>query len=195
MSHEAESNWIKVWDPFVRLFHWTLALSFALAWFSAKSWDDLHIWAGYAAGLLVAVRLVWGVIGTPTARFSQFVRAPGQVLAYLKAVAVGHEARYIGHNPAGGAMVIALLLAMLATALSGWALTTDAFWGDQTLQRVHDGLAHMLLLMVLAHWAGVALASFRHKENLVRAMVTGKKRAPGPEDVALETAALDRFQR
>jgi cytochrome b len=183
MSRQAPPGRIKVWDPFVRLFHWTLALSFALAWFSAKSWDDLHIWAGYAAGSLVVLRLVWGIIGARFARFSQFVRTPGKVLDYLKAVAVGREARYIGHNPAGGAMVIALLLTILATALSGWALTTDAFWGDSRLQRLHDGLAHVLLLLVFAHWAGVALASFRHKENLVGAMVGGQKRAPGPQDV------------
>src|SRR5471030_330200 len=115
MSRQAPPGRIKVWDPFVRLFHWTLALSFALAWFSAKSWDDLHIWAGYAAGSLVVLRLVWGIIGARFARFSQFVRTPGKVLDYLKAVAVGREARYIGHNPAGGAMVIAPLLTILAT--------------------------------------------------------------------------------
>lgn len=180
----AETGWIKVWDPFVRLFHWTLVLSFAVAWFSAKSWSDLHVWAGYAAGSLIGLRALWGVVGTRYARFSQFVRSPRSVLAYIKAIALGGEGRYLGHNPAGGAMVVALLLAMLATAVSGWALTTDAFWGDTTMQRLHDDLAKVLLLMVCAHLAGVVLASLRHGENLVVAMLHGRKRAPGDEDVA-----------
>src|SRR5579863_5772470 len=180
----AQARHVRVWDPLVRLFHWSLALSFAVAWFSAKTWSDLHVWAGYAAGSLIGVRLLWGVVGTRYARFSQFVRSPLSVLAYLKAIAQGGEARHIGHNPAGGAMVVALLVAIGATAVSGWALTTDAFWGDLAMQRLHDGIAHLLLLMVCAHLAGVALASFRHGENLVGAMLSGDKRAPSADDVA-----------
>jgi cytochrome b len=174
---------IRVWDPFVRVFHWSLVLSFGVAWLSAKSFEDVHYWAGYAAAALVLLRLLWGVVGTPYARFSQFVRSPLAVVAYLKAIATGSEARYIGHNPAGGAMVIALILAMAATAFTGWLLTTDAWWGDTPLQKLHDHIAHGLLLLVLAHLAGVVFASFRHRENLVAAMVSGEKRAPEPEDV------------
>jgi cytochrome b len=110
MPNDAETIWIPVWDPLVRLFHWSLALSFAIAWFSANAWDDLHIWAGYASGALILARVAWGVFGTPYARFSQFVRSPRSVLAYLKAIARGGEQRYVGHNPAGGAMVVALIL-------------------------------------------------------------------------------------
>jgi cytochrome b len=184
MSNGAETIGIRVWDPFVRLFHWSLALSFAIAWLSANSWDDLHIWAGYAAGALVLARVAWGVIGTPYARFSQFVRSPRGVLAYLRTIARGGEHRYVGHNPAGGAMVIALIFAMAATSVSGWALTIDAFWGVAWMQKLHDALAHGLLLMVCAHLAGVMLASFRHRENLVAAMINGRKRAADQSDVA-----------
>jgi cytochrome b len=184
MSDAAQTARIRVWDPLVRLFHWSLALSLAIAWLSANSWDDLHLWAGYAAGALVLARVAWGIIGMPYARFSQFVRSPRSVLAYLKAIARGGEQRYVGHNPAGGAMVIALILAMAATSVSGWALTTDAFWGVAWMQRLHDALARGLLLMVCAHLAGVILASYRHRENLVAAMIDGRKRAAELNDVA-----------
>ncbi|MGD0187352.1 MAG: cytochrome b/b6 domain-containing protein [Roseiarcus sp.] len=175
---------IRVWDPFVRAFHWSLALSFAVAWLSSDGLEDLHDWAGYAAGSLVAMRIVWGFLGAPYARFAQFVRSPSAVIAYLRAIATGSEARFVGHNPAGGAMIVALLIAMAATATTGWMLTTDALWGVRWAQRLHSLVAHSLLLLVLAHLAGVALASLRHRENLVRAMIFGDKRAPEPGDVA-----------
>jgi cytochrome b len=184
MLDASDKERIRVWDPLVRLFHWSLALSFAIAWLSANSWDKLHMWAGYAAGALVLSRVAWGVVGTPYARFSQFVRPPLSVLTYLKELARGGERRYLGHNPAGGMMVVALMVAMTMTAASGWALTTDAFWGVVWMQRLHDGLAHALLLMVCAHLAGVILASLRHRENLVAAMIDGRKRAAEQDDVS-----------
>jgi len=173
-----------VWDPWVRVFHWTLALSFAVAWFSAQSWEGLHDAAGYAAGALVLFRLVWGFVGGRYARFSQFVRAPGLVLRYLKTIASGTEARFLGHNPAGGAMIVALLLAMAGTVVTGCLLTTDAFWGVTSAQRAHSVAAYGVLLLVFLHLGGVVLASVRHRENLVRAMVFGDKRAPEADDVA-----------
>jgi len=174
---------LRVWDPLVRLFHWSLVASFAIAWFTAGTMEDLHFFAGYAAAALIAFRLLWGFVGTPYARFSQFVRSPATVLAYLKAILTGSEARYIGHNPAGGVMVVALILAMSATAVTGWLLTTDAWWGDTWMQKLHDHVAHVLLLLVIAHIAGVVLASFRHRENLVAAMISGTKRNVEPGDV------------
>ncbi len=175
---------IRVWDPLIRVFHWTLALSFVVAWFSAQSLDSLHNAAGYLAGALVLFRLAWGFAGARYARFAQFVREPRVVWAYLKSIAAGAEARYIGHNPAGGAMIVALLLVMACATASGYLLTTDAFWGVVWAQRLHSLVAHGLLLLVGAHLVGVALASRRHRENLVRAMIVGDKRAPAPGDVA-----------
>jgi cytochrome b len=174
---------VRVWDPLVRLFHWSLVLSFAAAWLSANSWENLHIWAGYAAGGLVIMRVVWGFVGTPYARFSQFVHPPGTVLAYLRAILKGSEPRCVGHNPAGGAMIVALMLAMLSTAFTGWLLTTDTFWGVVWMQHVHHYLAHGLLLLVGFHLAGVLLASYRHRENLVAAMISGRKRASDAGDI------------
>jgi cytochrome b len=175
---------IRVWDPLVRVFHWALASSFAVAWLSVEHFERLHDWAGYLAGALVAARVVWGFVGPRYARFAQFVRSPRTVAGYLKAIAEGSERRFLGHNPAGGAMIVVLLAAMAATAASGWLLTTDALWGSSEAELVHTILAHGLLLLVLAHLMGVALASVRHRENLVRAMVAGVKRAPQPGDVA-----------
>ncbi len=133
---------IRVWDLFVRAFHWALAASFAVAWFSSEHWEGLHNAAGYAAGALVALRVVWGFVGPRYARFAQFVRSPRTVIAYLRALKDGSERRYIGHNPAGGAMIVVLLVAIAGTAVSGWLLTTDAFWGSAVVQHVHSLLAH-----------------------------------------------------
>ncbi len=175
---------IRVWDPLVRTLHWALALSFAVAWLSSEHSGRLHELAGYVAGGLVLARVAWGFFGPGYARFSQFVQPPAAVGAYLRSIAAGSERRFIGHNPAGGAMIIVLLASMAATAATGWMLTTDAFWGSSAMQRTHSILAHGLLLLVLLHLCGVGLASMRHRENLVRAMLFGAKRAAGPGDVA-----------
>jgi cytochrome b len=175
---------IRVWDPLVRTFHWTLALSFAVAWLSSEHSGRLHELAGYVAGVLVLARVAWGFFGPGYARFSQFVQPPAAVAAYLSSIAPGSERRFIGHNPAGGAMIVVLLASVMATAATGWMLTTDAFWGSLAVQRVHSILALGVLLLVLAHLGGVALASMRHRENLVRAMVIGDKRAAAPGDVS-----------
>lgn len=174
----------RIWDPFVRIFHWSLVTSFLVAWLTHEGelgW--IHQWAGYTAGALVLMRLVWGVVGTRYARFGQFVRHPATVKSYLRAIATGNEARYLGHNPAGGAMVVALMLGMLATAFTGWMMTTNAYYGVDWVQELHSLCAHGLLLLVGLHFCGVLLASWRHEENLILAMVTGWKRAPGPHDI------------
>jgi cytochrome b len=181
---DAVSPPTRVWDLAVRLFHWSLVASFAIAWISAEEWQDLHLWAGYAAAALVAFRLVWGLAGTRYARFRQFVRRPRVVVAYLRDVLSGREARYLGHNPAGGAMILALLLALAGLCLTGWLYTTDAYWGVEWVEETHELLANLLLALVGLHVLGVLLASLRHRENLVRAMITGRKRPAAPGDVA-----------
>jgi len=175
---------VRVWDPFVRVFHWTLAASFVAAWLTSGGWETTHAAVGYLAGTLVAMRIVWGFVGPRYARFVQFVRTPRTVIAYLRAIRDGSERRYIGHNPAGGAMIVVLLAVVAAAAVSGWLLTTDAFWGSVTMQHVHSAFADGALALVALHLVGVAVASRRHGENLVRAMVVGVKRAAGTGDVA-----------
>ena len=175
---------IRVWDPFVRVFHWTLALSFAVAWLSAEGWEGLHSAFGYIAGALVVARGLWGFVGTRYARFSQFVRSPRMVMRSLSAIVRGEEARCVGHNPAGGVMIVALLGGLALTAFSGWLLTTDAFWGSVWVQLLHSAIAHLVLILVVFHLIGVAVASVRHRESLVGAMIFGSKRAARGDDVA-----------
>lgn len=178
-----DNQTVTVWDPIVRLFHWSLVLSFAVAWLSAESWKDLHEWAGYAAALLISIRLVWGFVGSRYARFRQFVRKPASVISFGKAMLRHDEPRYIGHNPAGGYMILGLIATMSVTALTGWMYTLDAFWGEEWVENIHEATATLMLVMVIAHVAGVLYTSRQHKENLVKAMVTGKKRMAEPGDI------------
>ena len=146
----------RVWDPVVRIFHWSLVLSFAVAWLTRHQFEIVHQWAGYVAAALIVARLLWGLIGTPFARFSQFVRDPKTVLRYLQDIVKGREARYIGHNPAGGAMVLALMAAMVATAFTGWMMTTETYFGVKWVGDLHETAAHGMLLLVLIHVGEVA---------------------------------------
>ena len=122
---------VKVWDPFVRLFHWSLVALFAAAYLTGDESDRLHIAIGYAISGLIGLRILWGFVGSPHARFSDLVRGPRGAFSYLRDVAFLKARRYLGHNPAGGAMIIALLVMLIGTSISGYLLTTDAFWGSK----------------------------------------------------------------
>lgn len=174
---------VKVWDTFVRVFHWALVVSFATAYFAGDDFETLHLVAGYTAAALVAARIVWGVVGTGYARFALFVHRPTTVLSYLRDIATGREVRYLGHNPAGGAMIVALLTTVAGICVTGWLLT-DIYWGSKFFEDVHEWLTNLALLLVALHVGGVVLASLKHHENLVRAMFTGRKRAPEGNDIA-----------
>lgn len=176
---------LKVWDRSVRLLHWALVFALLVAWTSTLGlgFATLHEPAGYAALGIVALRIIWGFCGSRYARFSQFVRGRRQVLRYANTVLEGHEQRYIGHNPLGGWMVLLLLVVVGLLGVTGWLYTTDYFWGMAWLDTLHTGLAWLLLLLVVLHLSGVALASWRHRENLVFALFSGKKLAPNPDDV------------
>lgn len=174
---------LRVWDPLVRIFHWSLVASFAIAWFSSDTRDAFHQWIGLIAAGLISIRIIWGFIGTPYAKFAQFVHTPANVLRYIVDILSGKEARYIGHNPAGGIMVIALLSGVAATATTGWLMTTDTYYGDETMQNLHSLCANLMVLLIIVHVGGVLLASHRHKENLVKAMIIGNKRTAEHNDV------------
>ena len=165
---------VRVWDPVVRLFHWSLVTAFATA-FLAEEGGRLHDAAGYTVLGLIGVRLVWGLIGPLHARFASFVPAPGQLAAYLRELARGRPRRFLGHNPAGGAMIVVLLATVLTTAASGWLMTTDRFWGIEWVENLHEGSAWLALILVGVHVTGVLVSSLMHRENLVRAMITGDK--------------------
>lgn len=168
---------IKVWDLFIRTFHWSLVALFVIAYATGDEVERVHIVAGYAIAGLLALRIVWGFAGPRHARFASFVRSPRDALAYLRDAVLFRARRYIGHNPAGGLMVIALMIMLIGTCVSGFMMTTDAYWGSKTVEEIHEALANATVALVVLHVLGVLFASFEHGENLVRAMITGRKRA------------------
>ncbi len=157
-----------------------MVLCFAGAYLTAESdsWLMLHLTLGYTLGGLVVFRLVWGVIGSRYARFGSFVRGPSAVLRYGKSMLSGTPEHHNGHNPAGAVAIVLLLASILTVVLSGWVFYTDL--GGHWVKELHEGAAGFMLAMVCVHVAGVVLASWLHRENLVRAMLTGiKEGAPG----------------
>lgn len=167
---------IRVWDPLVRVFHWSLVGAMAYE-FLFEPGTFTHNAVGYAVLGLIAIRILWGLIGTRHARFRDFVTSPAATFNYVVQIVMGHPRRYIGHNPAGAMMVLVLMLAVTATAASGWAMTTDALWGSEWIEELHEVLAYGTLVLIALHVLGVIAASWQHGENLVKAMVTGRKRA------------------
>jgi len=182
---------IKVWDPVVRFFHWSLVTAFFIAYITEEDLLSVHIWAGYLIGGLLAIRIIWGFIGTHHARFSDFIYSPSTIVRFLKHTLAFRAKRYLGHNPAGGAMVILLIISLLTTATSGilllgaeeqagpvahWFTQTGGFWG-KALEELHEFFANFTLLLVVIHIAGVIVESLIHRENLVSAMLNGFKSA------------------
>ena len=172
---------VLVWDAPVRVFHWLMVFSFAGAYLTAESerWRLLHVSLGYTMAGLVAFRIVWGLIGTRHARFSDFVRGPAAIARYVAAMLRGEPKRHVGHNPLGALAILALLGLTLAIAASGWAVFNDA--GGESLEGVHEFAANAMLAIVGLHFAGVLLASKFGHENLIGAMFTGRK-VGMPED-------------
>lgn len=185
------SERVLVWDIPTRLFHWLFAASFALAWLTAESDEQLavHVFCGYLMLGLIAFRLLWGVAGGYYARFATFRLAPRAGFDYLCQALSGAAARHLGHNPAGAQAVYLLLALGLAAGLSGLIVLggeeqhgAASGWLDygvgKLIKEGHEMAATLMLLIVGAHLAGVALESRLHHENLVRAMFTGYKAAP-----------------
>jgi cytochrome b len=185
---DAESSRsIPVWDAAVRLFHWSLAVAFLIAYVTEDHWEILHVNAGYLIGVLIVLRVLWGFIGPRHARFSDFVRTPRAVMAYLADAVRLRAPRYIGHNPAAGAMVLALMTSLAITVVSGIALygATDfagplagIFRGElaaDVLEGLHELGANLTLVLVVLHLGGVLFSSLEHGENLVKSMITGRK--------------------
>lgn len=175
-KEDKNRNEIKVWDIAIRLFHWSLVLTFAFALVSAEQWDQLHIIAGYTVTGLIAFRIIWGFIGSKHARFSDFIYSPSQILNFLHDSLTLRARRYIGHNPIGGVMVIVLLLSLIFVTATGYAMTTTMFYRSEWMEELHEFASHSTVLLVILHIAGVIIASLKDKENLVKSMITGFKR-------------------
>jgi cytochrome b len=180
-----------VWDRFVRVFHWTLVGAFFGAYFTGEDVLKLHVPLGYLILILLAARIVWGFTGTPHARFSDFVCGSGTVLTDLKLTLLRKAPRFLGHSPAGGAMVVALLVFLMATSVSGLLVyAADRHEGplapwmtgvsdatEDMLEEAHEICANGTLTLVIIHVLGVVWTSLAHRENLVKSMFTGRKRA------------------
>lgn len=234
-----ENNSVKVWDLPVRLFHWSLVAFFTLAYFTGEDENQWHIYAGYAVLGLVLLRILWGFIGTQHARFSDFIYSPATVSTYMKGLRSANPKRCLGHTPPGGWMIVALLVGLLLTTLSGLkvygleghgplaanpgvlALISPAYADDdehqhdsehedehgydsksgsesenenegggeeneaeETWEEIHEFLSNLTVILVFIHIGGVLVSSRLHKENLVKAMITGKKK-PGNLDASV----------
>ncbi len=203
---------IKVWDPFVRIFHWALVAGVVIQLVTAEEVLAAHAIGGYCILTLVAARLVWGVIGTRHARFTDFIYPPSEIVAYLKGLLNRNPRHYIGHNPAGGAMVCVLLCVILLVAMTGlktlgkmgrgplanqsvgvnMAIASEDHddededdehghgSGAHFWKEIHETFVGLLIGLVVIHIGGVIASSLVHKENLIRAMVTGKKEVREP---------------
>jgi len=174
---------VPVWDPLVRIFHWTVVLGVALNSFILQSGKAPHRYVGYVVAAALAVRIVWGGVGSAHARFSDFVASPRTVVSHLRAVIARRDRRYVGHNPAGGAMALALMGLLALTCLTGWMQGLDAFWGVQWVEEAHAICANLILAMATVHVLAAIAESVAHRENLVLAMITGRKRRARGTDV------------
>ena len=175
---------VRIWDPLLRLLHWSLVATMAASWFTRHSPGRWHEWVGYAALAVVLVRMAWGFVGPEYARFGQFVRGRIGTRDYVMAALAGRAPRYLGHNPLGGWMTIALLLTVTAIGVTGWMYTTDRFWGIAWVGNTHLWLTYFSFLLIGLHVVGVAWTSWKCRENLVVAMVHGCKAPPRDGDVA-----------
>jgi cytochrome b len=177
---------IYVWDSFVRVFHWSLVASFAIAYLTEGDMLSVHVWTGYTIGILIVARILWGFVGTAHARFKDFIYDPASTFRYVRDLLLSRGNRYLGHSPGGGYMVVALLVFVAATVVTGLIV----YGGDQgagplagvvsketgeALEDAHELIANITLALIVIHILAVVLASFAHHENLVRAMITGYK--------------------
>jgi len=214
----SQKNSVPVWDLVVRIFHWSLVLTFVVAYATSEGGGEVHEISGYLVLALICVRVVWGFVGTEYARFRQFIFAPQQVLDYVRSLRAGNPKHYLGHNPLGGWMVIALLMMLFVVTLSGLKLedikedkeavtaistttlasTTTSTNNLATLtggdtdgdkdnnkdsdsdqekfwEEFHESATNIMLVLIALHILGVIISSRQHQENLVKAMLTGKK--------------------
>ena len=185
---------VSVWDPLVRIAHWLLAAAVIVAWWTREHNYPLHLDAGYAVLAIVVFRIAWGFVGGRHARFGDFLFGPREAFAYLGRLLRGRAGRFVGHSPAGAWMIFLLLLTLLVCCLSGIALdaaenragplaATRLFIYTEQIVAIHVWSTKLLEILVPLHVAGVMLASHAHRENLVSAMITGRKRSqPGTSE-------------
>jgi cytochrome b len=166
---------ILVWDFPVRIFHWLLALSFAGAWLTSESEAQqlIHYAFGYSACAIIILRIVWGIVGTRYARFTQFIKGPTETGRHLKSLLIGRQSPGPGHNPAGALVMIALMILILLIGLTGYWIVKDVL--GELMSGAHEAISNLAFGIVLLHVAAAIIMSFLQKENLVKSMFTGIK--------------------
>lgn len=169
---------IKVWDPAVRLFHWALVAGFGLNALILDDESDMHIWIGYAVVVLIALRVIWGIVGKGHARFADFPPSLSGAAEQMSEIATGRRHIHLGHTPLGALMIYNLLFSIALVGLSGYLMTTDMFWGLEWPEELHELSVGWTEVSVVAHVAAVIFESKRTRVNLPRAMVTGYKDIP-----------------
>ncbi len=168
---------IQVWDPLVRVFHWSLALTFLANYWITEDGGNWHVWIGYAAAALVAIRVVWGFIGPVNARFARFVPTPERVSRHWHELRRGQGDPLGGHNPLGGAMVILLMALILGLGTTGFMMEeVDRFWGEEWVEELHELLANLTMAAVVVHVTAVFVMQRWTGVELLRPMITGRRR-------------------
>lgn len=176
---------LRLWDPVVRLFHWSLAGSFITNFFFTEPGEDWHERVGYYAAAWVLIRVVWGFVGPQSARWTDFWPTPARLSAHFNALRTGRPFHRLGHSPIGALVMILMMLCMLGLGVSGYLLAeTDMFFGDEFLEEFHEVLANGLAGLVFVHLFAAIMESVRLKENLPLSMVTGRRK-PLPDDHAV----------
>lgn len=212
---EEKNKSIKVWDVFARIFHWTLVGVMICQYLTGDRFKNVHIKLGYFLICLVLARILWGFFGSKHARFSDFVYGPGTIISYLKGLIKSNPRHYLGHNPAGGLMIIILLFSLLVTAFTGLKTLGSRGQGPladegisivrltyadedkhddnddhQTYRKghkeknpkyefwkeIHESMTGFMIFLIIVHISGVIVSSWVHKENLILAMITGRKK-------------------
>ncbi|MEH6452352.1 MAG: cytochrome b/b6 domain-containing protein [Psychromonas sp.] len=163
----------RIWDPLLRLFHWSVAIAFLMNFIILEEGETAHRWVGYYVLSALVVRFIWGFLGSQNARFKDFLPTPSGVKHHLTLLSKKQFESSNGHNPLGGLMIFALLLGLLLTGLSGWMMGIDVFWGEEWVEELHELLASMVMTFVIIHVAVVVVLSFVGPSNLIKQMITG----------------------
>lgn len=171
---------IAVWDLPLRLWHWALAACVIIAWFTPPAYDRLHRIVGYAVLGLLVFRLAWGFWGSRYSRFRMLGVRLRAAPNYLLNLRRGMTGRYIGLNPAGTLMLVALMIALAVSAITGALSVTTTFFGVWWIEDTHAIASDAVIVLVVLHVVGVVVMGLMQRENLIRAMITGRKRIRGP---------------
>ena len=182
-SGRVSAREVAVWDPLVRLIHWSLALTILLNGTFIEEESKAHEWIGYIALGLVGLRLVWALIGPKHARFSAFPPSPARAVNHLRAMLSGDKTIHLSHNPLGALMVYNIWASVIAIGITGYMMTTITFFGVDWVEEAHEVIFGWLLFSVALHVAGVAFDTWRSGVNLVRAMINGRKTIPYGREV------------